>query len=116
MGKPARMLQHPVLAHKNGQEGDIQDSLTLNDDVSIGMTRAPVGFHVALLQRLFNEQSQVFCIMPYSPQNLTDAHPSFLSSTKCATSPSTPSAKLQLEVLSAQFWLPWRADRNTLSR
>lgn len=59
MGKPARMLQHPVLAHKNGQKGDTQDSLTLNDDVSIGMTCTPVGFHIALLQRLFNEQSKL---------------------------------------------------------
>lgn len=33
MGKPARMLGRPVLAHKNKQEGDIQGSLTQNDDV-----------------------------------------------------------------------------------
>lgn len=33
MGKPARMLQSPVSAHKNKQEGDIQGSLTWNVDV-----------------------------------------------------------------------------------
>lgn len=75
MGKPARMLQHPVLAHKNGQKGDIQDSLTLNDDVSIGMTCTPVGFHIALLQRLFNEQSKLSCINAlFSPKLHTCTH------------------------------------------